>query len=116
MTRATAERELAAVRGRKEVLKALERDRDALLESYAEMAPEALDALTGEERRQVYDMLRLKVNVATDGSMEVRGILSENVRVLYENGRPVSEGYLCENGLALGCTICRECMGSGRLG
>jgi hypothetical protein len=39
----------------------------------------ALDALTGEERRQVYGMLRLKVDVAADGSMQVRGMLSENV-------------------------------------
>jgi hypothetical protein len=99
-TRATAERELAAVKGRKEALEALEQDRDALLDSYAEMVPEELDALTGEERRQVYGMLRLKVDVAADGSMEVRGILSENVRVLYENGRPVGEDCLCENGLA----------------
>jgi site-specific DNA recombinase len=113
-TRATAERELAAVRGRKEALEALERDRDALLESYAEMAPEALDALTGEERRRVYAMLRLKVDVAADGGMEVRGILSENVRVLYENGRPAGGECLCENGLASACTTCRRCMGSGR--
>jgi site-specific DNA recombinase len=113
-TRATAERELAAVRGRKEALEALERDRNALLESYAEMAPEALDALTGEERRQVYAMLRLKVDVAADGGMEVRGILSENVRVLYENGRPVGGECLCENGLASACTTCGRYMGSGR--
>jgi len=113
-TRATAERELAAARGRKEALEALEQDRDALLESYAEMAPEALDSLTGEERRQVYAMLRLKVDVAADGSMEVRGILSENLRVLYENGHPAGEEGLCENGLASPFTTCSGCTGSGR--
>ena len=44
--RMLAEDELAIIRGRKEILEELERDRDALLESYAEMTPEGLDALT----------------------------------------------------------------------
>jgi hypothetical protein len=44
--RMMAEDELAIIRGRKEILEELERDRDALLESYAEMTPEGLDALT----------------------------------------------------------------------
>ena len=43
--RMMAEDELAIIRGRKEILEELERDRDALLESYAEMTPEGLDAL-----------------------------------------------------------------------
>jgi site-specific DNA recombinase len=113
-TRATAERELAAVRGRREVLEALERDRDALLETYAEMAPDALDNLTPEERRQIYAMLRLKVEVAADGSMAVRGILSENVRVKDENERQVGEERLCENGIASRCMIYSGCTESGR--
>jgi hypothetical protein len=99
-TRVTAEEELATLRGRKEILEELERDKDALLESYAQMTPGALDALTPEERRRVYGMLRLKVEVDADGRMIARGILSESIRVLYENGRPVSEEGLCENGLA----------------
>jgi len=45
-------------------------------------------------------MLRLKVEVDVDGHMEARGILSENVRVLYENGQPMNEDCLCNNGLA----------------
>jgi hypothetical protein len=36
--------------------------------------------------------------------MEARGILSEKVRVLYENGRPVGEEDFCETGLARPCT------------
>jgi site-specific DNA recombinase len=99
-TRMTAEEELAAIRGRKEILQQLERHRDALLESYAEMTPEALDNLTPEERRRVYGMLRLRIEVHADGRMEAQGILSENIRVQYENGHPVSEVGLCENGLA----------------
>ena len=115
-TRMTAEEELATIRGRKEILEELERDRDALLESYAEMTPEALDALTPEEHRQVYGMLRLRVEVFADGRMEARGILSENLRVLYENGRQVDEEGFCDNGLARPYTTCLGCTESGRPG
>jgi hypothetical protein len=106
-TRTTAEEELAAIRGRKEILQELERDRDALLESYVEMTPEALDALTPEEHRQVYGMLRLRVEVAADGTMEAQGILRENCRLAGSDG-------LCENGLASLSMICSGCMVSGR--
>ena len=53
-TRSVAERELAAIQGRKAALEELERDRDTLLESYAGMMPDALDSLAPEERRLVY--------------------------------------------------------------
>ncbi len=97
-TRDTAERELAIIRGRKVALEELERDRDALLESYAGIVPDALDSLAPVERRQVYGMLRLEVEVAADGSMVACGVLSETLRVLYENGQ-----VLCENGVASAC-------------
>ena len=113
-TRTTAEEELAALRGRKEALEELERDRDALLESYARMTPEALDSLTPEERRQVYGMLRLKVEVDADGRMEARGILSENVCNLHVNGHANGDERFCENGLVSLCMICSGCMVSGR--
>jgi len=113
-TRLTAEEELATLRGRKEILEELERDRDALLESYAEMAPEALDALTPEERRQVYGMLRLKVEVYADGRMEARGVLSEDVCKLHENGHANEDESFCENGLASLFTICSDCTESGK--
>ena len=113
-TRMMAEEELATIRGRKEIIEELERDRDALLESYAQMTPGALDALTPEERRRVYGMLRLKVEVEADGRMRARGILSESIRVLYENGRPVSEEGFCENSLASLFTICSNCTESGK--
>jgi site-specific DNA recombinase len=106
-TRIMAEEELATIRGRKEIIGELERDRDALLESYAKMTPEALDALTPEERRQVYGMLRLRVEVAADGTMVARGILSENCR-------PAGSDGLCENGLASLFMICSGCTVSGR--
>jgi hypothetical protein len=57
------------------------------------MTPEALDALTPEERRQVYGMLRLRVEVAADGAMVARGIPSED-------WRPAGSDGFCENGLA----------------
>jgi len=42
-------------------VEALERDRDALLESYAGMVPKGLEAFGPEERRRVYKLLRLNV-------------------------------------------------------
>jgi hypothetical protein len=49
----------------------MERDRDAVLEYYASLAPEALDSLSSEERHQLYKMLRLKVWVAKSGDLEI---------------------------------------------
>lgn len=49
----------------------LERDRDEVLEYYAAMAPEKLDALTSEERRQLYQILKLKVMVSKSGDLEM---------------------------------------------
>jgi chromosome segregation ATPase len=74
-TRRTAERELQALRGHRERLEELERDKDALLESYAGMAPEALGNLTPEERHQVYKMLKVRVIAHVDGTFEFNGAL-----------------------------------------
>ena len=52
-TRQTARRGLCALEGRTERLRAFERDREALLENYAEMMPEALRSLEPEERHRV---------------------------------------------------------------
>jgi site-specific DNA recombinase len=77
--RATAERELESLNLRRSRLEELERDKETLLEHYAGMVPEALDELTGEERHQVYRMLRLQVHISPDGSLDVRGVLREPV-------------------------------------
>jgi site-specific DNA recombinase len=77
----TARRELAALEGRTERLRALERDREALLQNYAEMIPEALDALEPEERHRVYNMLRLRTVAFPDGALEVSGALGEELIV-----------------------------------
>jgi hypothetical protein len=58
---ATAERELRAIKGRKEELEQLKRDRDAVLAYYTALAPETFDSLGPEERHRLYGMLRLRV-------------------------------------------------------
>ena len=59
----------------------MKRDKDALLEHYVGMVPEALDALTPEERHALYQMLRLRVVADPEGCIEVQGVLSENLGV-----------------------------------
>jgi hypothetical protein len=49
------------------------------LEYYAGLTPEALDALSAEERRRVYKMLRLKVVTNFDEGLEVIGALVEHI-------------------------------------
>jgi len=44
-----------------------------LLESYASLLPEAIDALGPEERHRVYKMLGMKAYFKTDGSFELSG-------------------------------------------
>jgi DNA repair exonuclease SbcCD ATPase subunit len=85
--RETARRELAILEGRAERLRDLERDRDALLENYAEMMPEALDVLRPEERHRVYKTLRLRVVAFADGSLEVSGAFREELLVCKDSTR-----------------------------
>jgi hypothetical protein len=59
----------------RERVEELERDRDDVIESYAGMLPDALDALSGEERRRLYGMLRLEVAPAPSG-LEITGAFS----------------------------------------
>src|SRR5215217_8233689 len=77
-TREVAETELEAIRARREVLEELERDKDALLGSYAAMTPAALDDLSPEDRHHVYKMLRLTVEASRDGSLDVSGVLGDS--------------------------------------
>jgi site-specific DNA recombinase len=86
-TRSTAERELATLRGRRQRVEELEQDRDALLESMTAMVPEALDALTGEEKNRIYRMLRLEVTPSTEG-YEVSGALCTSATPLAPTGDP----------------------------
>lgn len=72
-TRKTAEEELRVLRRHTEHLAQLERDRDSLLETYAELVPEAIDALGPEDRRRAYRMIGLEARLALDGSLEISG-------------------------------------------
>lgn len=64
--REAAERELETARARGEALRRLERDRDALMESYAGTVGEASEDLSSEERHRVYKLLRLDVRFRPD--------------------------------------------------
>jgi site-specific DNA recombinase len=77
-TRRIAEQELAALKDHRRRVQDLEQDRDALLESMAEMVPEALDSLTGEEKSRVYRMLRLEVTPTVEG-YDVSGAICTSV-------------------------------------
>lgn len=74
-TRQSARHDLERLGMRRKRAEELERDRDAVIQSYAGMVPGALEALSGEERRRLYGMLRLEVMPRPDG-FEVRGALS----------------------------------------
>jgi len=81
-TRKTARRELAAPEGRRQKLAELERDRDALMESYAGMVPEALKALSPEERHHAYKLLKLRVDLGADDTLKVSGALDPSRNVV----------------------------------
>jgi hypothetical protein len=76
-TRETAARELEAVRVRGEVLKRLEDNRNALLESYAGAVKETLEDLESEERHRIYKLLRLDVRFRPGWPLEISGIFAE---------------------------------------
>jgi len=63
------------------LLKALELDRDVLLERYAALAPEALDRLIPEERHRLYKLLRITVIVQPDTTLEVSVAFGEGLSV-----------------------------------
>ena len=70
-TRRTAEQELATLKKQREHIAQLEQDKEAVLEHYATIAPEALDSLSPDERQHLYKMLRLKAVQCPDGKVEV---------------------------------------------
>jgi hypothetical protein len=76
-TRETAERELEASRARGEALERLERDRDALMESYVGIVEETLEDLAPEERHRIYKLLRLGVRFRPDWPLEITGVFAE---------------------------------------
>src|SRR5215212_4096063 len=79
--RETARWELDALSRRREKIAELERDKDALLEFYVGMVPEALDSLTPEEHHYVYKILRLRVALRPDAPPEVSGMFGGDLDV-----------------------------------
>jgi site-specific DNA recombinase len=72
-TRTTARQELESLGRRQQYLAELERDKNAVLEYYERMAPDALDSLTPEQRNHFYKVLRLRVVVMPGGGIEICG-------------------------------------------
>jgi site-specific DNA recombinase len=79
--RTTAEQEIAILEGRLEHLQSLEQDRDTVLAYLEAMAPKVLDCLDPEERQRFYKMLRLRVRLWPDRSLEITGAFSEPLKV-----------------------------------
>jgi site-specific DNA recombinase len=79
--RTTAEQEIAALEGRLERVRSLEEDRDAVLAHLEAMAPKVLDCLDPEERHRFYKMLRLRVRIWPDRSLEITGAFPEPLKV-----------------------------------
>jgi hypothetical protein len=69
--------ELAALAGKRERIEAMERDRDLIFESYAALAPGALNALSPEERRKVYVILNLAVEPLANAALQISGAFGE---------------------------------------
>ena len=80
-TSTTAEQEIAALEGRLEHVRSLEQDRDAVLSDLEAAAPEVLECLDPEERHRFYKMLRLRVRLWPDRSLEITGAFPEPLRV-----------------------------------
>jgi site-specific DNA recombinase len=100
-TRRAAETEIDTLRSRIERVEDLERNRDTLLGSYADLIPQKLQELGPEKRQQIYNMLRLKLTINPDGDMEATGVIIE-------------ESILCENGLTCRFTTWSRSTALGR--
>jgi len=108
-TRESAKGELEVLKGRREEVEELERDRDALLESYAGMVPEGLDAFAPEERHWAYKRIRLNVFADSEGSLSATSwAFTEDTGIILQNARQdEGEAYL-RLGEALERTGCED--------
>jgi hypothetical protein len=79
--RKAAQRELEALKGKRDRITELEQDRDALLASLIQIGSEALDTLTPDEKHQLYRILRLEVVVREDRTVEVSGAFGDSFDV-----------------------------------
>jgi hypothetical protein len=76
-----SQRELEALKGKRNRITELEQYRDALLASLIQIGSEALDTLTPDEKHQLYRILRLEVVVREDRTVEVSGAFGDSLDV-----------------------------------
>jgi site-specific DNA recombinase len=86
--RNTAQCEMINLEGTRERIWQLEQDKARLLEDFANLVPEAVGTLTGEERNRLYSLLRLRVTVQVEGDVEVRGAVGDGFCLI--GGQPRS--------------------------
>jgi hypothetical protein len=86
-TRQTAQRELAALEGKRDELRALEQDAAALLETYENTIPEQLDNLT-PERHHIYKLLQLRCLLRPDAPPELTGVFVAPTPKVRKTGSP----------------------------
>ena len=70
-----AREEVDRLKARRRVVEDAQRDMEALIESYAEAVPDDLEALTPEERHEIYRMLGLRVRPDKTGAVEIEGVV-----------------------------------------
>ena len=67
-----AESEIEKLRCHKERILSLEKSGEELLERYVELVPEEIESLSPEERRHVYQLLRVEVSVPKGGEIKIK--------------------------------------------
>ena len=87
-TRKLAQAELAVLEVREKRVEELKNDRDALLDTWATIMPEALEDLTGEQRNKIYRMLQLEV-APVDNGYNVTGALKDFSYYKTDASRPM---------------------------
>lgn len=68
----TAEAEIEKLWQREERIQALEMNGEELLESYAELVPGELQQVSPEEKRLLYQLLRIEVSIPREGEIKIR--------------------------------------------
>lgn len=73
--------ELSRLGNQRTRLEEMEEDADALLARFSGLMPEALGHLDEEEKRHVYELLKMRVECFPDSSVEVSGVFGEGLDV-----------------------------------
>jgi hypothetical protein len=71
----SAREEIQLLKARRQMIEDAQRDMETLIESYAEAVPENLEALTPEERHEIYRMLGLRVRPDNMGTVGIEGVV-----------------------------------------